>query len=88
MVALRVDEDLRLVLQAAERLAVDDPVAVALERRPQAALLLLGVVAPPGLVRAHGERGEPALLLLADAGLEAVRDPSSQIGHASYATAR
>ena len=33
VVALGRDEDLRLVLEAAERLAVDDPVAVALERR-------------------------------------------------------
>ena len=33
VVAGRVDEDLRLALQAPERLRVDDPVAVALERR-------------------------------------------------------
>src|SRR5215218_1990429 len=33
VVALRGDEDLRLVLQAPERLRVDDPVAVALKRR-------------------------------------------------------
>ena len=36
VVALRVDEDLGLVLEAPERLAVDDAVAVALERRPAA----------------------------------------------------
>src|SRR5690606_23050974 len=40
VVALRGDEHLRLVLEAAERLAVDDPVAVALERRAQPAVLL------------------------------------------------
>ena len=40
VVALRVDEDLRLALQAPERLRVDEPVAVALERRPHAARLL------------------------------------------------
>src|SRR6188508_1367321 len=34
VVALRRDEDLRLVLQAPERLRVHDPVAVALERGP------------------------------------------------------
>ena len=38
VVAGRVDEDLRLALQPPERLRVDDPVAVALERRPDAAL--------------------------------------------------
>ena len=37
MVTLRRDEHLRLVLQAAERLAVDDPVAIALEGRPPGA---------------------------------------------------
>ena len=40
VVALGIDEDLRLVAQPAERLRVDDAVAVALERRPQAAFLL------------------------------------------------
>ena len=45
VVALGIDEDLRLEPQAAERLRVDDAVAVALERRPQAAFLL-GEVAP------------------------------------------
>src|SRR3954467_7841013 len=33
VIALRGDEDLRLVLQPAERLRVHDPVAVSLERR-------------------------------------------------------
>ena len=37
VVAVRREEHLRLVLQPAERLAVDDAVAVALERRPQSA---------------------------------------------------
>ncbi len=40
VVALGIDEDLRLVAQTPERLRVDDAVAVALERRPQAAFLL------------------------------------------------
>ena len=38
VVALGRDEDLRLVLQAAERLGVHDPVAVALQRRAQPAV--------------------------------------------------
>ena len=47
VVALGGDEDLGLVLQAPEALGVDDPVAVALERRAQAAgrLLARGAVA-------------------------------------------
>ena len=40
VVALGRDEDLGLVLEPAERLAVHDPVAVALERRAQPAVLL------------------------------------------------
>ena len=34
VIAGRREEDLRLVLQPAERLAVDDAIAIALERRP------------------------------------------------------
>ena len=45
VVALGVDEDLRLVPQPAERLRVDDAVAVALERRPQRG------IPPPGASR-------------------------------------
>src|SRR6476646_4956015 len=41
VVAVRVDEDLRLSLQPAERLRVDEPVAVPLERRPHGARLLV-----------------------------------------------
>ena len=55
VVAFRVDEDLCLPLQPAERLGVDDPVAVALERRSHAARLL-GAKATLRLVRADGER--------------------------------
>ena len=71
MVALGIDEHLRLEAQAAERLRVDDPVAVALERRPQPAFLL-GQVASPRLVGADGERRQPALLVLAHAAGEGV----------------
>ena len=55
MVPGRVDEDLRLPLQAAKGLRVEDPVAVALKRGANAAFLLRPL-APARLVRAHGER--------------------------------
>ena len=55
VVAGGVDEDLRLPLQAAERLRMDDPVAVALEGRPDRALDLLAGAAAR-LVGAHRER--------------------------------
>ena len=48
VIALGRDEDLRLVLQAPERLAVHDPVAVALQRRAQRAVGLLARRAAPG----------------------------------------
>ena len=57
MIALRVDEDLGLALQPAERLRVDDAVAVALERRADARLLLR-TLAALRLERADGERGQ------------------------------
>ena len=55
VVALGIDEHLRLEPQPPERLRVDDAVAVALERRPEPALLLREV-APARLVGADGER--------------------------------
>ena len=76
----RVDEDLRLVLEAPERLGVDDPVAVALERRAHAALVLLDR-ATPRVVRAHGERREACGLLRADPLRERVCHSASTIGH-------
>ena len=56
VVALGRDEDLRLVLEAPEGLRVDDPVAIALERRPVVRVRLLDV-APRG-IRARGKRGQ------------------------------
>ena len=56
VVALGGDEDLRLVLEAAERLRVDDPVAVALERGPERAVGLLD--AAVGRVGRGPELGE------------------------------
>ena len=85
MVSGRVDEDLRLALQPAERLRVQDPVAIALERRAQAAFVLLAH-APARLVRAHGERREPGVLLLPDPRLECVGYEA--LGHPEKATPR
>src|SRR5581483_11416678 len=80
VVALGIDEDLRLVAEPPERLRVHDPVAVALERRPQAALVLR-MLAAARLVAPHRERREPALLVLADRVREAVGDRSGDLGH-------
>jgi hypothetical protein len=69
VVADRREEDLRLVLEAAERLAVHDAIAVDRERRP-CRRGLLGHVPARGR-RARGVRGEILLLeflgVLADA---------------------
>ena len=78
MVALRVDEDLRLALQAPERLGMDDAIAVALERRPDGTGLLLPLPALR-LVGAHRERRQRPLLVLANALLEHVGDPARDL---------
>ena len=74
VVALRGDEDLRLVLEAPERLRVHDAVAVALERGAQRAWLLVVVRPAPRGVRAHGERTEASLVGGLDALAEAFCD--------------
>ena len=61
VVALGRDEDLGLVLQAAEGLGVDDAVAVALERRAQGARLLRRQPSARA-VAAHGQGAERDLL--------------------------
>ena len=72
VVALGGDEDLGLVLEPPEALRVDDPVAVALERRAQAARrLLTRAVRRVGRGR---QRGQPLGLLGPDPGLERGRD--------------
>ena len=71
VIALGRDEDLRLVLEAPERLAVGDAVAVALERAAQPAGHL-GDEPAASLRRAHRERREPARLL----GIEARQEGS------------
>jgi len=73
VVAGGIDEDLRLALQPPKRLRVHDAVAVALERRADAALVLFAEAAAR-LVRADGERRERPLLLLADTRGEGVGD--------------
>src|SRR5581483_5561917 len=65
-----------------EGLRMDDPVAVALKRRAQAARLL-GTRAAPGLVRADGKRRQPPLLLLPHRSLEGVGNASCNLGHAA-----
>src|SRR5438128_11316522 len=47
VIALRVDENLCLALEAAKRLRMDDPVTIALERRTQLAIILLAEAAAP-----------------------------------------
>ena len=87
MVALGIDENLRLVAKTAERLRMDDPVAIALERRPEAALLLRSL-ASARLVRADRERREPPFLVLANRVREAVRDLSCDLRHRQASLAR
>ncbi len=71
VVAFGRDEDLRLVLQPAEGLGVDDPVAVALERRPQRAVGLLDLT--PRRVGGRPQIGEELGLPGSDAVLESSR---------------
>ena len=55
VVALVVDEDLRLVFEPAEGGRVDDAVAVALEGRP-VGVFGLGMLAPAAVAAGHGVR--------------------------------
>src|SRR4029079_5046539 len=80
VVALGVDEDLRLVAQPPERLGVDDPVAVALERRPEPAFRF-GQVASARLVRPDGERRQPPLLVLPHEPCEGIGNPTGELRH-------
>src|SRR3984893_13601675 len=57
VVALVIDEDLRLVLEAPKGGGVDDPVAVTLIGRAETAVRL-GMKAPPALLRFAGIGGE------------------------------
>src|SRR5262249_29897530 len=84
VVAGRVDEDLRLTLEAAERLRVEDAVPVALERCPEPAVVFLAQTAAR-LVRAHGERGDPPLFVPAHLRLEGAGHISGYFRHAVQA---
>jgi hypothetical protein len=88
VVTLGVDEDLRLVAQPAERLGVDDPVAIALKRRPQPAFVVLAVRAAAALVRADGERRQPALLVLSHEALEGIGNTTGYFRHSTASVAR
>src|SRR5215212_8966899 len=76
VVALGRDEDLRLVLEAPERLAVHDPVAVALEGRAVRGVRLLTLAL--GGIGAGGERRQPVLLHA----LDALAEGEGGCGHA------
>ncbi len=80
VVVRRVDEDLRLALQTTERLRVQDPVAVALERCPHRAFGL-GPLAAASLVGAHGERRERFLFELTNPLGKGVGNIPGEIGH-------
>ena len=60
VVALVIDEHLRLVLEPPERPAMDDPVAVALVRAA-VTVLGLGDATPAGAAGALGVRGQPGV---------------------------
>src|SRR4029078_12423982 len=77
----RVEENLRLALQATERLRVHDPVPVSLEPRPDPALLFLPQPSAR-LVGADCERREQFLLGRANARLEGIGDSSGEVWHA------
>jgi hypothetical protein len=75
VVACWIDENLRLALQPAKRLRMQDPVAIALERRAKASIVIRPKPAAR-LVGAHGQRRQPSFLLLAHLTLEGIRDSS------------
>jgi hypothetical protein len=63
---------------------VENAVAVALERRAQAAVVLLAQ-SSARFVRAHRQRRQPLLLVLADLRLEGAGDRSGNFRHAVQA---
>ena len=85
MVALVVDEDLRLVLQPPKGVGVDDAVAVALERRAER-IVRLGVDAPARGRRIGGIGRAPALA--AAAGVRAAAPPSGSPRLTEWLTGR
>ena len=88
VVAARRDEHLRLVLQAPERLAVHDPVAVALERRAQPAVGLVALAAAAGIGAASPAATARAPRAPAIALREAVGDRAGRVRSAADRFAR
>ena len=80
VIACGIDEDLGLALQAPKGLRVQDPVAVALERRAQAAIVL-GLQPATRLVRPHGQRRQPASFVFSHLRLERFRHCSCDLRH-------
>ena len=80
MVAGRIDEDLRLPLEPAEGLRVQDAVTVPLKRRAQSAAVLFAQPAAR-LVRPNAQRRQPGVFVLADLRLEGIRNSSGKLGH-------
>ena len=81
VVALGVEEDLRLVLQAAEGLGMDDPVPVALEGGPIRVRLLRSSARPRLCVDRVRDRGEAFLLPFARQAI-----PADQLAHGPIMT--
>src|SRR5215831_20273341 len=82
VIAAWVDELLRLVLEASERLRVDDAVAVTLEGGPEPALVVL-MKPSARLVAAHRKRREPGFFLVSNPPREGVRNSPGELGHVS-----
>ncbi len=80
VIAFGVDEHLRLEAEPPKRLRVDDAVAVALKRRPQPAFLLRQVPSTR-LVRPHGERRQPAFLVLPHEACEGIGNLTGELRH-------
>ena len=81
-----VDEDLRLALQPAKGLGMEDAIAIALERRADRALLL-GKEPASRLVRLHRESRERQLLVPAHALAERLCDSAGNLGHGASVVA-
>ena len=80
VIAGGIDEHLRLAFQAAERLRVEDAVAVALERRAKPTLCFF-LQPATRFVRADGEWRQPSFLMLSDTLFERVRHSAGDLGH-------
>ena len=80
VVACRIDEDLSLALQAPKRFRMQDPIAIALERRAQTAIVLR-LESSACLVGTDGQRRQRSFFLLTNLPLEGVGDSSCKLVH-------